>query len=103
MILTALLENLPLIIGGLVQVVAGIVIAIPQIFASMIESIVNVFVGIWNALKNVFGQLGTWIYNNVAAPILSFAISPQTPHQMPCFAAASALMAISFKTAGWKA
>ena len=72
MILTALLENLPLIIGGLVQVVAGIVIAIPQIFASMIEAIVNVFVGIWNSLKDVFGQLGTWIYNNVVAPILSF-------------------------------
>ena len=72
MILTALLENLPLIIGGLVQVVAGIVIAIPQIFASMIEAIVNVFVGIWNSLKNVFGQLGTWIYDNVVAPILSF-------------------------------
>lgn len=72
MIITALLENLPLIIGGLVQVVAGIIIAIPQIFASMIEAIVNVFVGIWNALKNVFGQLGTWIYDNVVAPILSF-------------------------------
>lgn len=72
MILTALLENLPLIIGGLVQVVAGIVIAIPQIFASMIEAIVNVFVGIWNSLKDVFGQLGTWIYKNVVAPILSF-------------------------------
>ena len=72
MILTALLENLPLIIGGLVQVVAEIVIAIPQIFASMIEAIVNVFVGIWNSLKDVFGQLGTWIYNNVVAPILSF-------------------------------
>ena len=72
MILTALLENLPLIISGLVQVVAGIVIAIPQIFASMIEAIVNVFVGIWNSLKDVFGQLGTWIYNNVVAPILSF-------------------------------
>lgn len=72
MILTALLENLPLIIGGLVQVVAGIVVAIPQIFASMIEAIVNVFVGIWNSLKNVFGQLGTWIYDNVVAPILSF-------------------------------
>ena len=72
MILTALLENLPLIIGGLVQVVAGIVIAIPQIFASMIEAIVNVFVGIWNSLKDVFGQLGTWIYDNVVAPILSF-------------------------------
>ena len=38
----------------------------------MIEAIVNVFVGIWNSLKNVFGQLGTWIYNNVVAPILSF-------------------------------
>lgn len=72
MILTALLENLPLIIKGLIQVVAGIVIAIPQIFASMIEAIVNVFVGIWNSLKDVFGQLGTWIYNNVVAPILSF-------------------------------
>lgn len=72
MILTALLENLPLIIGGLVQVVAGIVIAIPQIFASMVEAIVNVFVGIWNSLKDVFGQLGTWIYNNVVSPILSF-------------------------------
>lgn len=72
MILTALLENLPLIIGGLVQVVAGIVIEIPQIFASMIEAIVNVFVGIWNSLKDVFGQLGTWIYNNVVSPILSF-------------------------------
>ena len=72
MILTALLENLPLIIGGLVQVVAGIVIAIPKIFDSMIEEIVNVFVGVWNSLKDVFGQLGTWIYNNVVAPILSF-------------------------------
>ena len=72
MILTALLENLPLIIGGLVQVVAGIVIEIPQIFASMIEAIVNEFVGIWNSLKDVFGQLGTWIYNNVVSPILSF-------------------------------
>ena len=72
LIITSLLENLPLIIGGLVQVVAGIVIAIPQIFASMIEAIVNVFVGIWNSLKDVFGQLGTWIYNNVVAPILSF-------------------------------
>lgn len=71
MILTALLENLPLIIGGLVQVVAGIVIEIPQIFASMIEAIVNEFVGIWNSLKDVFGQLGTWIYNNVVSPILS--------------------------------
>ena len=72
MILTALLENLPLIISGLVQVVAGIVIEIPQIFASMIEAIVNVFAGIWNSLKDVFGQLGTWIYNNVVSPILSF-------------------------------
>ena len=72
MILTALLENLPLIIGGLVQVVAGIVIAIPQIFVSMIEAIVNVFVGIWNSLKDVFGQLGSWIYDNVVEPILSF-------------------------------
>ena len=74
MILTALLENLPLIIGGLVQVVAGIVIEIPQIFASMIEAIVNVFVGIWNSLKDVFGQLGTWIYNNVIKPIVDFFI-----------------------------
>lgn len=72
MILTALLENLPLIIGGLVQVVAGIVIAIPQIFASMIKAIVNVFAGIWDSLKEVFGKLGTWIYNNVVAPVLSF-------------------------------
>lgn len=74
MILTALLENLPLIIDGLVQVVAGIVIEIPQIFASMIEAIVNVFVGIWNSLKDVFGQLGTWIYNNVIKPIVDFFI-----------------------------
>lgn len=93
-ILEGLWNALPLLLEGIISIVGEIGIAIwdilsgfftalgewfgslwesiKTIFAPVVEWFGNLFSTIWDAIVSVFSTVGTWVYDNIIAPVANF-------------------------------
>lgn len=93
-ILEGLWNALPLLLEGIISIVGEIGIAIwdilsgfftalgewfgglwesiKNIFAPVIEWFGNLFSTIWESIVSVFSSVGTWVYDNIIAPVANF-------------------------------
>lgn len=93
-ILEGLWNALPLLLEGIISIVGEIGIAIweilggffttlgewfgglwesiKNIFAPVVEWFGNLFSTIWESIVSVFSSVGTWVYDNIIAPVANF-------------------------------
>lgn len=93
-ILEGLWNALPLLLEGIISIVgeigtaiwdtlsgffttlgewfSGLWESIKNIFAPVIEWFGNLFSTIWNSIVSVFSTVGTWVYDNIIAPVANF-------------------------------
>lgn len=64
-IITILVDEAPKIITGLIDVLVGVA---PQLLSAVGE----IFTALWDSIVAIFEPIGTWFYDNLIQPIVSF-------------------------------
>lgn len=59
-------------VGALITYYGGLWERIKEIFAPVVEWFGNLFASIWDSIVSVFSAVGTWVYDNIIAPVAQF-------------------------------
>jgi hypothetical protein len=60
MIIVGLVNLIPMLIEGFIQMALGVASAAASIWESVKQAFVNIFKGIWNAITNIFSNVAGW-------------------------------------------
>lgn len=71
-ILEGLWNSLPVLLEGIISIVGSILSAIWEVLLGLLEMLGDLFSSIWDAISDTFSSVGTWVYDNIIAPVANF-------------------------------
>ena len=71
-ILEGLWNALPVLLEGLGQIMIKLLEPIWNALSPFFEDLMNFFSSIWDGIVSVFSAVGSWVYDNIIAPVANF-------------------------------
>lgn len=79
----ALIDNWPVLVGALISMIGELASGIGEMLAPVWEGVVSVATewftaigewlsGVWDSIVEIFSAVGTWVYDNIIAPVAEF-------------------------------